>query len=284
MTVQKTIGAVLLCCGLLLGAAILWRSIREREAFRAEKGNFALLGIMEIAVYFCATLGISDFLLNTIPYRQMRLAEDKKLPGTLIAAGLVPGSVIAFSLLQVDNPVELPTLILCSASIAAGCVLGARLVGRIDGSKIRRVLGIALIGSLIALSVKIIVSSGATGTAVGLTPAQLAIAVPFSIFWGAVNMLGVPGKPAGTAFFLIMGMSPLSTITLVLVMGCIGPMSGSIHVVRGGNYHRKLCSAAVIFGSVGAILGTLFAISINATLLNILLLAVMLIAIFSMFR
>ena len=50
MTVQKTIGAVLLCCGLLLGAAILWRSIREREAFRAEKGNFALLGIMEIFV------------------------------------------------------------------------------------------------------------------------------------------------------------------------------------------------------------------------------------------
>ena len=282
--IQKTIGAALLVCGILFGLAILLRAVKDKQTYLAENGNPVLLGILEVLIYFCATLGISDFLLNTILYRRMKLGPDEKIPGTLISAGLLPGAVIAFSLLRVENPVELTTLIPCAASIALGCVLGAKLVGRINGQKIRQVLGIALIGSMIALIVKIIVSAGATGTATGLTMAELFIAVPFSVFWGAVNMIGVPMKPAGTAFFLLLGMSPLSTLTLVLVMGCIGPMSGAPSVLKRGAYHEKLCSAAVVGGTIGAVAGSLFAISVNAVVLNILLLIVMLIAIISIFR
>ena len=106
----------------------------------------------------------------------------------------------------------------------------------------------------------------------------------FAFRRGIVNMIGVPMKPAGTAFFLLFGMSPLATLTLILVMGSIGPMSGAVSVVRSRRYHQKLCCAAVLFGVCGAVLGILFAITVNATVLNILLIAVMLVAIVSMLR
>ena len=282
--IQKGIGTAVLVCGILLGSFLLLRAARERESVREENGSFAVLGAAEFMIFVLATLGISDYLLNTILYQKLRLAEDKKLPGTLVAAGLVPSSVMAFSLLRVENPVELRTLLVCCVSIAAGAVLGTRLVGRMDGAKIRRVMGIALIGSMIALIVKIIVSEGEAGTATGLTPPQLAVAVVFSVFWGIVNMIGVPMKPAGTAFFLILGMSPLGTLTLILVMGSIGPMSGAVSMVKSRRYHQKLCCAAVLFGVCGAVLGILFTITVNATVLNVLLIAVMLVAIVSLLR
>ena len=142
----------------------------------------------------------------------------------------------------------------------------------------------ALMASMAALIVKMIVSAGASGAAAGLSIAQLAIAVPFAFAMGVASMLGIPTKPAGTALFLLLGLSPLTTLTLVLVMCCIGPMFGGVAVLRGGRYHRKTACAAVVFGTLGAVLGCLFAISIDALLLNILLLGVMLVAVISFLR
>ncbi len=101
---------------------------------------------------------------------------------------------------------------------------------------------------------------------------------------GLLNMFGIPMKPTWTALFLILGLSPLATLTIVLVMGALSPISGGAEVVRRGNYSRPMAVCAVTGGSVGAVLGTVLAVSLPATLLNIILLAVMLLAIITMFR
>ncbi len=282
--IQRLIGAMLLMLGIAYGFWILSTAIKEKEHVRAEQGRPAVLFVLEMAIYFLATLGISDFLLNTLLYKFLKLGEIKKLPGTLVTCGLTPGAVIAFVLLQVENPVELRTLIPCAAGITIGCAAGAKIVGGWSGARIKKILGFALIGSLIALIIRMIVSQGAAGEALGLSLPKLIFATVFAFFWGAVNMLGVPGKPAGTAVFLLLGLSPLATLTLILIMGCIGPMGGGIAVIKNRRYHQKLSSSAVIFGSIGAILGCLFTISVSAALLNVLLLIVMVIAIISMFR
>lgn len=281
---QRIIGVLILCLGVAYGATLLVRAMRNKAAFRAEPGTLPQLAAMEIGVYFCATLGISDYLMNTLLLRGKRLVEDRRLPGTLVVCGLMPGAVIAFSLLLVDNPVALSTLLPCVAANVLGSATGVRVVRGMDGARIRRILVMALIGALIALIVRIVVARGAAGTATALTLPQLVFAVIVSFFWGAVNMIGVPMKPAGSAMFLLLGMSPIATLTMILVMGSIGPMGGGISFIRSGLYHQKPACAAVVFGSVGAILGVLFAISISATLLNILLVAVMLIAIASLMR
>ncbi len=284
MSIQRAIGTALLITGIAFGVWILSEAMRNKAAAAAENGRFSVLCLLELPLYFCATLGISDFLLNTLVFRHLRLADDKKLPGTLCTACLKPGAVIAFSLLQVDAPVDLRTLLFCSVSIVLGSVAGSRFVGRLDGAKIKKFLGYALIVSMAALILRILAASGAPGTLTGLSGGKLAFATVFSFFWGAFNMLGVPMKPAGTAMFLLLGLSPLYALTLLLVMCCIGPFGGAVPVLRRGSYHRKQVCAAVLFGSLGAVLGSLFAISLSALVLNIVLLAVMLVAILSIFK
>ena len=89
-------------------------------------------------------------------------------------------------------------------------------------------------------------------------------------------------KPTWTALFLILGLSPLSTLTMVQSVGYFGPLSGGFNIIKGGNYHQKMAVSAVIFGSIGAILGVLVALSISPQVLNIVLLVVMALTIYSM--
>ena len=281
---QKCIGWLILLLGIAYAVALLWNAATRQKAFSAERGRFLALGLCEVAVYFCAAIGISDFLLNTLILRTKRLTEDRNLPGTLVVSCLTPGAVIAFSYLGVEEPVALGTLLPCIISITLGSAVGAKWIGGLDGEKIRKVMGIAMIGSLIALIARIVIARGATGTANGFSLPILIIAILFSFFWGAANMIGIPMKPAGTAAFLLLGLSPLATLTLVLVMAAIGPMGGGIRILREKRYHQKLSCAAATFGSLGALLGCLFTISISALLLNILLLVVMVIAIVSLLK
>ncbi len=284
MSVQKVLGILLLLVGALYGIVILAGNVRDKDAFRSDHGRFSVLCILEGLVYFCATLGISDFLLNTLVFCHLHLGDDKKLPGTLCAACLVPGAVIACFLLQADSPVELRTLIPCAAAITVGSAAGSRFIGSLDGRVIKKALGYALIASMAVLIIRIVLTRGTPGTLSGLSGGKLIFAVAFSFFWGAINMLGVPMKPAGTAMFLILGVSPLNTLTLVLVLCCIGPFGGGIPVLKRGNYqHRQVC-AAVTAGTLDAVIGSAVALSFNAILLNIILLAVMLTAVISIFR
>ena len=142
MSIQKVLGILLLLIGALYGIVILAGNVRNKVTFRSESGRFSVLCILEGVVYFCATLGISDFLLNTLVFRHLHLGDDKKLPGTLCAACLVPGAVIACFLLQSENPVELRTLIPCAAAITVGALLGSRFIGRLDGRVIKKALEI----------------------------------------------------------------------------------------------------------------------------------------------
>ena len=97
-------------------------------------------------------------------------------------------------------------------------------------------------------------------------------------------MMGVPCKPTLTALFLLLGLSPMCTLTLVLVMCGLSPIVGGVKFIKSGKYHKKTVLAAVLAGTVTAVGGCMLMITLPALALNIILLAVMLIAIVSMFR
>jgi uncharacterized membrane protein YfcA len=281
---QRILGAVILAAGVLYGAAILTIAYRRRDELRSGGRRLPLLAALEAGVFFCASMGISDFLLNTLTARKLRLTDDKTLPGTLVACGLTPGAVIAFSLLRSENPADLLTLILCGALVMLGSVTGARLVSRFDGRVVKTVMRVALTASFLILILKMILSAGRTGAAIGLTSWRLAAAAAVCFASGLLNMFGIPMKPTWTALFLILGMSPLATLTMVLVLGALCPLSGGVEVIRRGNFSRPMAVCAVTGGSAGAVLGAVLAVSLPAAALNIILLAVMLLAIITMFR
>ena len=282
---QGILGYVFLVLGAIWAAVLLTDILKKREKLFSEPGKpLPVMFITEAAVYFLATMGISDFLMNTIVFNRYKSGDTELLPGTVNLCAIVPGTVIAFTYLQTAEPIEAATLIICTACMLAGTVFSAVFLTGIDGKKLKKIIGTALVFSMCALIVKMIVSAGTTGSASGISGVRLIIAVVVSLICGALNMMGVPCKPTLTALFLLLGLSPMCTLTLVLVMCGLSPIVGGVKFVRSGKYHKKTVLAATITGTVTAVIGCLVMISLPALALNIVLLCVMLIAIISMFK
>ena len=260
---QKILSAAVLTAGMLYALYILIDSYRDREAVKAMPGDLRRLIPLEVIVFFISSLGVSDILQNTLVVNHYRLCSDENMPGTLIGSGIVPGSIIAFKLLRAGTPLDVRLIIICCITL---------------------IMRAALIVSFAFLVIKIIVSAGAAGTGTGLGGIKLAVAAAVCFFTGMFNMFGIPMKPTWTALFLIMGLSPIIVLTLTLVFGSITPISGGVSILRNGKYQKKMFLAGVTGGSAGAVLGTAFAVTLPAAVLNVLLIGVMLIAIISMFR
>lgn len=269
----------ILATGMIYGAAILGILWRDRDALRSERGSFAVLAPAEVAVFILCSFGLPDYMLHTIEGKVLGILDDESIPHTVVASAIVPGAVLAFAMLQTANPVDLVTLLATGFFVTAGSVTGARLLRSMDGAKVRRFLLIALALSLGVLVIRIIVSRGASGDLTSLSGIKLAVVCILCYGTGLVNVFGVPMKPTWTAIFLLAGMSPLATLSMVLVVGCFSPMGGGIGVLRQKKYNRKMLLASVIFGSIGALIGIGFAVAIPAVLLNILLVSTILIAI-----
>ncbi len=280
--VQKIISILILCSGVFYFFYIFYRAFRSKESFLEERGKLAALSPGEFLIYFIGSTGISDFLMNTLMIKRFKLTEDEKLPGTLVACCLVPCSIFAYSFISRGESVDMRGLICCAAAVALGSFLGSRLLSKIDGKKIKTFMTVALIFSFIALIVKMIVTSGATGTATALVGPRLVIAVVLCFITGLINMFGIPMKPTWTALFLILGLSPISALTMVQSVGYFGPMSGGFNILKMGKYHQKTALCAAFFGTLGALMGVTLALTISAGVLNIILLIVMALAIVSM--
>ena len=280
---QKILGFAVLFIGLFYGSIILKKLLGDKEGFWAARGKLGFIALAEFLVFAISSVGVSDYLLNTLVSRQFGLTEDKDLPGTMVGCTVVPSSIITCILLnRSGNGVDLPTLLLCSAGVMGGSFIGSRLAAGMDGRRIRTIMRIALVGSLVFLIVKMVVSAGLTGNAEKLTGFPLILSAVLCFISGLICMFGIPMKPTWTALFLIMGLSPLTVLTLVLVIGSMSSLSGAVNVLKAGHYQKKMVGCAVITGSLGGLLGILTAVSIPAGILNVLLIVVMVIAIISM--
>ena len=284
MTPQKCMAAALLVCGAAYALCLCRGAWKNRAAFRAEPGVLWNMSLWEAAVYFFTTMGFPDFLLNTVLFRHKKWVDDRRLPGTLVAASILPGAWIASAYLLGNTAVDLITLLLCVAAIGLGSIIGARVVSRMSGGAIRAIMGVAMIASMGALILKMIVSAGAVGTAMDLSAWKLFIALPLMFGFGVINMFGVPMKPPAIALLLLLGMEPMAVLTVVMVMGVVSPMTGGVRVLRSGNYQRKPVLAGALAGFAGALAGTVFTVSLNAAVLNGILLFIMAFTAVSMLR
>ncbi len=281
---QNVLAVAILVYGLGYGLLLLWKVWKNWTHVRSETGSFWKISICEGVVFFFTTMGFPDFILNTLVFHKCGWVEDKRLPGTLVVCSVLPGALIAFIYLWGKDTIDMATTLLCMAAIAAGSFTGARIISKLDGKTIRLVMGVTMIFSMAALVLKLILSSGAVGTAGSLTPVQLCIALPIVFAFGFINMFGVPLKPPAIALFLLMGVSPMNTLVFVMAMSVASPMAGGIQVMRSGLYHGKIGLAAITFGIVGALLGAAFTVALNATVLTVILLIIMALTVVSVLK
>ncbi len=284
MDIQKGIAILILAAGLVYAIVILSKIYVGRKDWRSEPGKFAAWMLLESVIYLLATFGISDFLLNTIAFQKGKVSKDSQIPDNLIACCIVPGCLMAYSFLQGKESVEIGTLLLFSLCLIIGSTVGSKIVKRLNGSVIRTAMGVGLLLSMVFVVLKMILSTGVSGGQTELRGWHLVILCVLSTLIGFINMLGVPMKPTATAVLLILGMSPMATLTMVIVLGAVTPISGGIRVIKDGNYNKKIVFCAITGGSVGAIIGTTLAVSIDALFLNIILLITMAVASISLLR
>lgn len=245
------------------------------EEAKQEKGNIVVCAIAEFLIYMAATFGFSDYVLGTTFFKKSGYVDDARIPGTLISSYIIPGLFIASTYLKGDLGCDTLTLVLCVVIYTIGTTIGSTLVAKFDAAKIKKIMGYAMIFSMIALIARLIISAGASGTAIGLHSWQFAVMLPIIFGLGIFNTMGVPMKPPLMSLFLLMGVSPLVTLTILMCMAVPAPIAGSINVFKTGRFHKKIFCCAATFGSLGAILGGYFALNVNTLVLTIVLLIAM---------
>ena len=284
MSLQHIIGFAFLIAGIIYAVSIVRDAVSDREAMARQPGTLKGTMIAEAIVYFFCTIGISDFVMNTIVVRKLKLADPETLPDCLITAGIVPGSFIAFLYLRNAPEVDTLTLAVFMICLALGSFFGSRAVGVMKGESIRKAQIVLLLAAIAVLIIRMVLSSGEPGTAVSLSGIRLVILGVFTFFFGFTNMLGIPAKPFTTALLMLLGMSPITTLTLLLGSVPISVVTGGINVVRRRRYNKKMAVSAVSAGCVTAFIGTMLAISINAVVLNIILIGVIVVAVISLIK
>ena len=284
MSIQHIIGAAFLAAGIIYAVSILRDALRDRRSFALERGSLRGTMVAESIVYFLCTIGISDFVMNTIVVRKLKLADPETLPDCLITSGIVPGAFISFLYMRNAGAMDNLTLLVFMICMAVGSFLGSRAVGHMKGETIRRAMVALLSLSVLVLIARMVMTQGAANTEVALRGAKLVILALTTLVFGFTNMLGIPAKPFLTTALLLLGLSPIATLALILGAVPISVVTGGINVVRRKRYNKKHAVSAVTAGCAAAFVGCMLAISLNAAALNVILIAVIIVAIISLIK
>ena len=284
MSIQFVIGIVFLASSVLYGVYMGCSILADRTWLSEAPGRLGVVMAMEAGIYFVCTIGVSDFLLNTILCRRLHLAEPAAQPDCNICATIVPSGIIAFLYLRRAEAVDWRLLVVFIVCMVAGSLIGSRAVGRMDGEVIRRAMVVFLCVTLLSLVVKMVLSAGEAPDATSLQGWKLGALGLTGFCAGFINMLGIPAKPLTATVALLLGLSPVTTLAVTLGAIPMSCVAGGINVAPRKRYNPKLILSAMTAGGAAAVVGCLLAISINAAVLNVILLIVIAVAIFSLIK
>jgi len=187
---------------------------------------------------FLGTFGVSDFAFNTVAFRLTKTVEDKKIPGTLNAACVIPVAFMALAYITVIK-VDVLTLVVLIIAQTTGSYLTPRIVVRLPVGRIR--IGIA-VGLLCAASFILagklhLIPSG--GNLTGLPGFKLAVAAAALFIYGALNNIGIGSYAPTMATVYALGIDPRVAFP-IMMGGCTFSCAvGSMEFIRLGGYSRK---------------------------------------------
>ena len=281
---HKILAFIVFIPGIIYAVALIKGALSKENGMKGEKGSFAFMAAFEAGAYFLGTMGFSDYIFNSLILKKKKWAEDKRMVGTMVACCIVPNTIIASTYLRNGGNVSIVLLMICICCVAFGSFMGSRVMSVVKESTLKIFIGIAMTVSVCALLFKMFFGAGFTSVGADVSTVKLFIIAPVVFVLGFINMFGIPMKPTSTALFLLLGLEPMSALTLMTAMSIASPLSGGIKVVKSGNYNKKFAFAAVTFGTLGAIIGTRFTVSLNANVLNIILIIMLIVATISMLK
>ena len=91
--IETVLGVLIILYGTVYALFLLRAVWKDRANAAEEPGTFWKVSVCEAVVYFFTTMGVPDFILNTTVFQKCRWVDDRRLPGTLVAAAVFPSCV-----------------------------------------------------------------------------------------------------------------------------------------------------------------------------------------------
>lgn len=249
--------------------------LKHKEEAWKEPGNNLFLAAWGAIVFFLSTFGISDFALSTVVYRARKLLDDKKLPGTLNTQCAIPVAVMALAYISAIN-VEPKTLVLLIVAQMVGAYFGPRFVVRMPVTRIRLFMGIGLILAALFVVAGKFNLMPAGGEAIGLSGGKLALAISLMVVYGALNNVGIGSYAPTMATVYALGLNPAVAFPVMMGACTFSVPVGASEFVRLGQYGRKITLFSSIFGIAGVLAAVFIVKSLNVSMLQWVIAAVVL--------
>jgi uncharacterized membrane protein YfcA len=236
--VIKVILALVVLVNGMYAYRLLADLIRHKAEMWREPGSNLFFMALGLVSQFLGTFGVSDFAFNTVAFRLTKTVEDKKIPGTLNAACVIPVAFMALAYITVIK-VDVLTLVVLIITQTTGSYVTPRIVVRLPVGKIRIGIAIGLLcAAFFILAGKLeLIPSG--GSLTGLAGLKLALAAVAVFIYGALNNIGIGSYAPTMATVYALGIDPRVAFP-IMMGGCTFSCAvGSMEFVRLGGYSRK---------------------------------------------
>lgn len=227
--------------------------IKKKKEGTLEEGNFIKLGLIGMLANFFDTLGIGSFAIETSFFKNLKLIEDKKLPGTLNVANTIPTVLEAIIFITVIK-VEPVTLFSMLASAVIGAIVGAKFVSKFDEKTIQISMGIALLVVAALMTAGQLKLFPIGGDAVGLTGITLVIGIIGNFVFGALMTIGIGLYAPCMALVFALGMGAKAAFPIMMGSCALLMPFSSYQFIKNGAYSTKASVAIAILGSIGVLI------------------------------
>jgi uncharacterized membrane protein YfcA len=174
--------------------------------------------------------------------------------------------------------VDQMTLVLLIASQMLGAYFGPRFVVKMPVRQIRMFMGFGLVlAAFFVVAGKFgLLPSG--GEATGLTGGKLVLGMVLLLIYGGLNNVGVGSYAPTMATVYALGLSPAIAFPVMMGACTFSVPVGAMEFVRLGQYGRKITLFSSIFGILGVLAAVFVVKSLDTSMLQWVVAAVILIA------
>jgi len=276
MTIRLALLVILAVAGIAFAARL------ARVAVGSRPPSLALVAIGFVTNFF-DTLGIGSFATTTTTFKMLRLVPDEHIPGTMIVGHSLP--VVAQALIFIAVVQVEPTVLLSliTATILGGW-LGAGIVTRLPRRPIQIGMGTALLAAAFFMTMSQLGLFPSGGTALGLAPGLLWLAIAVNFVLGALIMLGIGNYGPCLVLLSLLGMDPRAAFPIMMGAGALVAMAGGIRFMRAGRYDLRAAIGLTCGGIPAVLIAGLIVKSLPLDVLRWLVLCVVLYAAVMMLR
>ena len=279
----KVLLGTTLVLGILFAIVLVKDYMKKSKAGTLESEKFLISGLVGMFANFLDTLGIGSFAIETSIFKNMKIIDDKKIPGTLNVGATIPTiceALIFLTVVKVD-PITLVSMVLAAI---LGAVVGAGIISKLNEKAVQASMGIALIAVAFLMLAGQLNLFPVGGNAIGLTGTKLIIGIIGNFIFGALNTLGIGLYAPCMALVFALGMDPKVAFPIMMASGALLLPFASFKFIKEGAHSTKTSMAINVLGPVGVLIAAYLVKSLPLNILKWLVIGVVLYTSFIMFK